>query len=443
MYMKDPLVGVVKSFLDKHLQTDKPLLLAYSGGPDSKALLYLLLSYRAKKHFTLHLAHVDHGWREQSRQEAELLQQEAKRLKLPLHLHTLQPHLFEKGNNLEERARDLRFAFFATLYASLGCQALLLAHQAEDRAEVVLKRVCEGAHLSKFSGFCEVGCLNGMRIWRPLISVLKKELLDWLGKRDLSFFTDPTNYSPRFLRGRMRSEIFPFLTKSFGKQIVGNLCHLGNTADAVRAYFFKRLSCYLDQCVTGALGSYLHLPQLEDLELQFLLREWLAKENCVASRQVFDAIASKISQGFTGEFPATNATIHCEPNRIFLLKRSLQNPRIFRSEEKISLTKADFLDKTKQSPWHTLWERGTISGFVPADIQLQLLPWNGLDDPLEVAAIKKIRKKMAIPRFLWNSIPLICCENSVIYDFLTGYLKINKNCKYLNIIDIKLDLLNK
>ena len=76
--MKDPLVKKVKDFLNRYvLMGDAPLLLGYSGGPDSKALLYLLLELRSHFNFKLHLAHVDHGWRAESQNEAEILRKEA------------------------------------------------------------------------------------------------------------------------------------------------------------------------------------------------------------------------------------------------------------------------------------------------------------------------------------------------------------------------------
>ena len=60
---KDRLVEHVKGFLRGQLAPDAPVLLAFSGGGDSLALLYLLLECKKELSITLHLAHVDHGWR--------------------------------------------------------------------------------------------------------------------------------------------------------------------------------------------------------------------------------------------------------------------------------------------------------------------------------------------------------------------------------------------
>ena len=119
--------------------------LGYSGGPDSKALLYSLLACRRFFSLELQVAHVDHGWRPTSGQEAEALKKEVLSLELPFHLCTLKFGEFERAIG---RSRvGLSALAFSSLYRQLGCQAVLLGHQAEDLAETVLKRLFEGAHL--------------------------------------------------------------------------------------------------------------------------------------------------------------------------------------------------------------------------------------------------------------------------------------------------------
>ena len=97
--MKDPLVKTVRDFLSRYFVCGKPILLGFSGGPDSKALLHLLLECRSLRlPFELHLAHVDHGWRPESKNEADILAKEALQLRLPFHLLTLEMTMFRAGN---------------------------------------------------------------------------------------------------------------------------------------------------------------------------------------------------------------------------------------------------------------------------------------------------------------------------------------------------------
>jgi tRNA(Ile)-lysidine synthase len=293
-FHKDPLVLHLRNFLGDKLLPGQPVLLGYSGGPDSKALLYLLLECRRFFPLEVHLAHVDHGWREESRAEALLIADEAKALDLSIHLQYLDYQCFTK-NNFEEQGRNFRHQFFTKLYLELGCQALILGHHADDQAEVVLKRVCEGASLFSMGGLAPDSTLLGMRIWRPLFHTPKKKVLEWLFQKELPYFQDPTNKSSRFLRGRMREEMIPGLEGSFGKQIASNLCLLGEESKEVREHFAELNQPILEGIEEGRLDLNPFLPK-PTLQLKYLLKEWMRREQASFSREVFDTAAEAIQQ---------------------------------------------------------------------------------------------------------------------------------------------------
>lgn len=210
---------VIKDFLTLRLEKGAKLLLAFSGGPDSMALLHLLLEAKKELDFSLHLAHIDHGWREESREEAQTLQTLAKHLHLPFHLHRLEKM---EGGDLENRAREKRLTFFLSLHKQHHFQALLLAHHRGDQAETVFKRIAEGSGLKGLGGLYHERVLGDLPLWRPLLSIKKKELYAYLKRKRLDSFEDATNKDPRFLRSRMREELFPELEKIFGKKMEGN-----------------------------------------------------------------------------------------------------------------------------------------------------------------------------------------------------------------------------
>src|SRR5689334_18767742 len=97
------LLQRIQNFLLSNWDQKSPLLLGYSGGPDSKALLYLLLQLGVRPH----LAHVDHGWREESALQARELGLEAESLGLPFHTIRGEP------DRRESKAREQRLLFFA------------------------------------------------------------------------------------------------------------------------------------------------------------------------------------------------------------------------------------------------------------------------------------------------------------------------------------------
>ena len=76
------------SFFDTYCDTNRPILLALSGGADSVFLLHLLVLY---KKLDVHLVHVNHGWRKESVDECNYLQDIARSLSLPFHTTTFDP----------------------------------------------------------------------------------------------------------------------------------------------------------------------------------------------------------------------------------------------------------------------------------------------------------------------------------------------------------------
>ncbi len=253
-------MSVTKQFLRVHWDGKGDLLLGYSGGPDSKALLYALLECGVKPH----VAHVDHGWRKTSKEEALELKKEVEALGLIF----ISTRLDVKEQS-EDAAREARYAFFAKIFAPYA--ALLLAHQAEDLAETVLKRVLEGAHISHFSGMQEVSLQRKMTIWRPFLKISREDILEFLSERALVPFTDPSNTDPAYLRARMRESIFPLLNKYFGKEVKNNLCLLSERALEIKEYLDRQIQNVPIQ--KGPWGTLVDLNGLEPIEQKHLLQK--------------------------------------------------------------------------------------------------------------------------------------------------------------------------
>jgi tRNA(Ile)-lysidine synthase len=302
--MKDPLLQVTKDFLSRHWRAGRPLLLGYSGGPDSKALLYLLLECQRFFPLELHVAHIDHQWREESGEEAKILQFEIEKLGLSFHLHQLESVPIA---NWEEEGRRARLEYFQKIFQEIKGQALILGHQADDHAETVLKRVFEGAHLRHLSGMAEVidyrnlsferiepnTQVSKMPIWRPLLPVSKKDLLQWLEKKELVALSDPTNGDGRFLRGRMRTELLPLLEEKFGKGVASNLCWLSRRAEELSSYFSRKLADYFFSIKKTSGGIHWDLSSggLEKIEWEYLVKEWLDQQRLTVSREMLEEIS--------------------------------------------------------------------------------------------------------------------------------------------------------
>ncbi len=269
----------VGELIARHWDRTSPLLLGYSGGPDSKSLLYALLDTPCRPF--LHIAHVDHGWRPESEKEADLCAAEAQTLGISFHRTKIAP----QG---EAASREARLLFFQSLFEKYPFQALLLGHQANDLAETVLKRILEGAHLTHWAGMDPISSLYGMVLWRPLLATPKKTLEKFLAQRGLRALVDPSNENPVYLRARLRRETLPWLAQNFGKEIEENLLLHAQRSRELREYLDRKTQGR-SLCQKGAwkAGS---LEGLERIEARHLVRKWADEMHLFLSREAVEQI---------------------------------------------------------------------------------------------------------------------------------------------------------
>lgn len=311
----------VFNFLKFRIHQGSKLLLAFSGGPDSTALLHLLLEAQKKLSFELELAHVDHGQRIESTQEALKLQKRAIQLKLPFHLKTLRSPI---EGNLEDYFRKERYQFFQHLYKERGCHALLLGHQKDDLEETVLKRFFEGAQFEKLTGMRSESSIFGMSLWRPLLDVSKEEILTWLEERKLGFIEDYTNQDERFLRARMRMSLIDTIERGFGKNIRSNLVKSSRSASLLRNYLEWQTKDLLN-FQEGPFGTFIDfsLKNWHPYEIQFALRQIFESKNLFLSSDQIHHFTDQVVQNCANRrSQIASINILIDRKRLFILSQT-------------------------------------------------------------------------------------------------------------------------
>lgn len=393
----------VKDFLTLKLIPGKRLLLALSGGNDSLALLYVLLECRKLFDFTLHIAHVDHGWREESASEAKLLGRMIKELQLSFHQRRLIPLI---GSNLEDRYRKKRYAFFHELQEEWDFQAVILAHHADDQGETLLKRICEGARLGALGGLQPEVRLGKLKLWRPLLSIRKKELTHFLQVRQLKPFDDWTNRDIHYLRSRMRVKIFPGFEKEFGKNIGRNFHRLGCLFQDIKGYLEEKRKKIENTFVQGPFGAYLRNPQkYPRLEMRYLLEEKTRMLGVHLSHDSCDTLLRLIQMN------ASKATI-CAGPLSFVINKNI----LFFFDRKFPIFNWEqWVEKNEQSTWKDFW-RGFCSRMPPKSEAVFL---DGLT-PILRKKIKKWYVSNGVPSFFHDKAPIFCIKGKVISECLTG-----------------------
>ena len=194
------------------VEANAPVLLAFSGGADSMALLDMM----QKEYPTapILLAHVNHGIRgEEALRDRTFCERVAKERGLEIVILDADVPAIakEKGQSIEEAAREVRYAFFADLMRERNIPILLTAHHADDHLETILFRIARGTGLSGLSGISLIRPFEAGHLVRPLLGFTKQNVLWYCMKNDLSFVADSTNTDTAYARNRIRAKVIPVL----------------------------------------------------------------------------------------------------------------------------------------------------------------------------------------------------------------------------------------
>ena len=215
------------------------VMIAVSGGADSVALLHALTILRPEWKLTLRVAHLDHGLRDGSAEDAAFVQQLCAAWRIPatIERHQVQRSCAEYGWSLEDGARRVRYQFLLETAKRYSASRIALAHTADDQAETVLMRLVRG------TGLTGLGAIPVKRpladdIWvvRPMLAVWRREITAYLRKEGLAHREDASNRDQRFVRNRIRHELLPLLERQYNTNIKGTLAQLAEQSRSDYSY---------------------------------------------------------------------------------------------------------------------------------------------------------------------------------------------------------------
>lgn len=202
------MLNKVKQFIaEKHLlKADCLYLVALSGGADSVALLLVLkeLGYSIEAvHCNFHLRG------EESLRDEQYCKELCEREDIPLHIAHFDTKEYADLHkvSIEMAARDLRYKYFFQLKDDLQAAAICVGHHKEDSVETILINLLRGTGLSGMMGISP----DANSIIRPLLSVSRQEIEQYLEERKVNYVTDSTNMIDDVVRNKIRLNIIPLL----------------------------------------------------------------------------------------------------------------------------------------------------------------------------------------------------------------------------------------
>ena len=221
------------------------VVVAFSGGPDSTALLQGLAELAPARSLRLLAAHLDHGLDPGSAGRAAAARREAERLGVEYVAERREVAArARRGESPEAAARGVRYDYLEEVRDQRDGRWIATAHHRDDQAETVLLRLLQGTGLEGLAGIQPV---RG-RVVRPLLELgraqLERELQAGCGD-SIEPLVDPTNWDLRVPRNRVRLALLPLLEA--GDPDAGKaLARLAGAARRARAALDRRLEALLE-----------------------------------------------------------------------------------------------------------------------------------------------------------------------------------------------------
>ena len=284
---------LLRRFRAAGIASDRTLLVAFSGGPDSLALAAALTHVRAVTGLPLLLVHVDHALRDESGEEAKAAVSLGQQIGLTVVVRRVpeEPRQAHPHTGVEEAARRERYRLLSDEADQAGARVIATAHHRDDQAETVLLHLLRGSGLRGAAGMAEIAPVpvagvrdishqgedQRPRLWRPLLSESRQEMLAYLEKRGLTSLHDPSNDDVTLRRNALRHRAIPELEATFP----GAAAALARFA-AIAAEEDRLLEAMAERALTRMVGPG-HIMRLDALGEQpralqrRILRRWLVE----------------------------------------------------------------------------------------------------------------------------------------------------------------------
>jgi tRNA(Ile)-lysidine synthase len=268
------------------------IVVAVSGGADSTALLLAIEELKRQQKFypDVCVAHLDHRLRQSSAKDAKWVSELAAKLgfRSVIGRSKVAENARANSDNLEQAAREARYAFLERTAKKVSASYVLTAHTMDDQAETVLLRLMRGSGGYGLGGMEALRPLaknSSIQLARPILWARRIDTEDYCRLRKTEFLSDEMNDDHAFARVRVRKQLLP-LMQSFNNRVVEALSRTAAQLREDGAVLFNDSGALLRRAVVSTQeNSETGTPALDVKVLanappalrRRALREWLSE----------------------------------------------------------------------------------------------------------------------------------------------------------------------
>ena len=199
----------MKNYITDNIDKDlikfrsKKILLAHSGGVDSCVLADILLNLKVD----FSIAHCNFQLRGiESENDSNFVSSWSQKNKIPFFYSKFSTKEYCEINNtnIQLATRELRYQWFFELQNIYDFDFVFTAHHLNDQFETFLINSTRGSGLKGL-----LGILNTKKIYRPLLNISKKEIINYAKRENLLWTEDKSNAENYYLRNKFRNKVLP------------------------------------------------------------------------------------------------------------------------------------------------------------------------------------------------------------------------------------------
>jgi tRNA(Ile)-lysidine synthase len=395
----------------------KKILIAYSGGLDSHALLHLLVQLRkTQPKLQLVAIHINHNLSLNAKLWTKHCKKICKNLRVRCIIKSVKAKVKFKDYSPEEIARKLRYEAFAE---NLPKNAVLVtAHHADDQAETLLLQLFRGAGPKGLAAMPTKAKFGKGWLVRPLLCFSREELLQYAKEYKLRWIEDESNADIKFQRNLIRHKLMPIIRKTWPGitttlNRAATLCAAANelledlaAEDLVNAVSdkgalaigaLKKLSLARQKNVLRFWLNTLHLPIPSEAKLNEIIRTVINSRSDAKPLVCWQGIEIRRFQNYL--YAMAQLLLHDKKQILqFNLRRPLKLPGNLGVLH--AKTSKKFLATFKSKKFTVQFRRGGE--------KLKLSKRQGTRE------LKKLMQEWQIPPWLRDRTPLVYCGNEII-----------------------------
>ncbi|MDY6915176.1 MAG: tRNA lysidine(34) synthetase TilS, partial [Candidatus Cloacimonadota bacterium] len=181
------------------------ILVGFSGGADSTAMLQALWQLKSKYNISLLAVHINYHLRaEESDKDEEFVKKFCFQRNISL---VIENNKIDTNTGVENSAREIRFKFFKKLAKLYKLNKIALGHNRKDQAETILFRLFRG---SGYTGLKGIEPQSG-KIIHPILPFSRNDLTSYLKQQGIRWREDSTNKENIYTRNKLRNIMLPWI----------------------------------------------------------------------------------------------------------------------------------------------------------------------------------------------------------------------------------------